>query len=271
MIAKSPNGPGWISVGEYDGTTGGMGTVGLFTSNSFFDSTTAWFVLESPDGKMQLMIFNTVSGNNYTGARLSYGKFTGTGASPTFDSSKTVEFSAGLDMVTSSINITVHMAANDEPPYDFYLTNYNRTSSVFGLFLSLIQVDSGYDSNDKYNYVLAKGQTPTYSNIGYYSTSLSAYGCLSFSSNGTVVSVPPVAYYSFGSIIFPSGGTLYDSKFYSVPLTFCSPTCYKGTSNKYFWNPSTTITECTTVYNKTLLRVNDLLVPWDGSSDPVIT
>lgn len=266
FMTNKTTGPGWISVGEYNGTTGGMGTTGLFTSASSLSAVTSWFVLECPDNKKQILL-QRVAGTNNLIVGITYGKFSGT-TLPAYDSSKTFIFDSTSEMTTTSYNYTLHIVANDSAPYDFWMCNYNRSTSAWMTFLALAQIDSAYDISDGYNYVLISSPTPALTDLSYHGT---YRGACSFSNIGDPISVPPNSLCNSTVAIFPNNNTFVNQTIYKVPILFCGKTNYKGISNNYFWSPASTITDCTTVCNKTYIKVLSLLCPWDGQTDPVKT
>jgi hypothetical protein len=283
MTAVSPAGPGWVSIGESNGTTGGMGTTGIITSATSLISTTAWFVLRSPDSKIQILFARGIV-NSFAGFYLTYQQFSG-GSSTTFPSyniNSTLDFSNEASHInTGSSKYSIHLMADDAYPYGFYAVNLNISSApIVNGSIHYIPMDDFHPS-DGYNYCFVRGSwgNPiTVTNISNNSNGV--YGSKSFNKNGLTrnsigsytYATPICTYYGAtgGGIIYPNNGMVSSSNIYLMPLLFCNYAYYKGLSYKYYWNSNSVITQGTTVVNRSGIRFGDLICPWDGITDPVL-
>jgi hypothetical protein len=274
MTAVSPTGPGWVSIGESNGTTGGMGTTGIITSAASLTAANAWFVLRSPDSKIQILFGKGSATTYYAQSFLTYDQFTGGSGSaiPTYNSSKTIQFLNGYKIYSATANYVHHMVADDAYPYNFYAAavNISGAPSCSG-FASFFNLD-GYSSNDGYPYAyMWTTQTgPITSSVDAGSTT---YGTKSIHPNGSnwIYSFP-CRLYADTSLIIPNAGppgTIDGSQLIAFPTIFLSTDLYKGVNYSWLkWCSNGTLAQHDTVQNKQWIRLGDFLFKWDGATVP---
>lgn len=168
MTAASPTGPGWVSVGESDGTSGGMGVTGLITAPASLLDSDAWFVLESPDGNHQILWERDVGGSTATTeAYFYYNKdadYTGGSSSalPTSDSSQEV-YGASSNFFSAGY---YQFAADDAAPYGWYLFGYGGTTQLgCALFLPITDISAAAVTHPWVLFVASSGFTANNFNI----------------------------------------------------------------------------------------------------------
>lgn len=274
MTKASPNGPGWVSVGEGNGTSGGMGTTGLFTSETSLASTSSWYVLRSPDSKMYVLCSRNSSYAYYANFALTTELPTGGSATanPTFTTSKTLIFGATNFVNSTAYRYNISMMADDAYPYGFYMFVMNvnlistgtAPSSYDGLWL--IPMD-GYDASDGYPYVFARTSGL---NAGISAITDTTYGTKSFNFDGSIKAVtPPLTLYNYTTMVgIRSTGPMYNQVF-AIPLMFANTLYYKGITYKYGWVP-TKMQAGRTLNNKQQIVVGDIVIPWDGYTTPIL-
>jgi hypothetical protein len=112
---------GWQSIGESNGTVGGMGMTGLYSSYDDLNDANAWYVLRSPDFQRQILLSN--EGLSAIGFR--YSRSAGyTGGGPTTKPSATDEFvlQSSTDPAGSA-SYTWYVAMDTSYPYGWYAIN----------------------------------------------------------------------------------------------------------------------------------------------------
>lgn len=282
MTKTSPNGPGWISIGESNGSSGGMGTIGLITSASSFSSTYSWYVLRSPDSKYQLLMNKGASSAYYGGMYLTNYVFSGGSSSalPTFNSNNTLQFPYSVRLNNgNSAKYTFNFIADDSLPYGFYAFAYNLSSNICTDLFGMIPMD-GYNILDgypiafissSYNYQPIKSNFS--SDASSRSTSTVSYGSLGFGITGSTVAWCQLANYMVNStVLMPGNGpNINTNSILSLPTYFASQTLYKGISTNWVRTPANFIlNQGDTIDNKKWIRMGDWLFRWDGYTSPRI-
>ena len=284
MTAVSPTGPGWVSIGESNGTTGGMGTTGIITSESSLTSGTSWFVLRSPDSKIQILFARSSTSSTYAAFYLTYQQFSGGSSTtfPTYNASSTLIFAAAQRIVSTIYNRTLNLMADDAYPYLFYATSTIVTTNVpnngygpyseFGIFY--IPLD-GYEINDGYPYVFMVGGG---GNAGltssYIGTNIdTSYGAKAFNYNGTSKNIcPPLLQRTYNTTPLPQAmpkvGDGY--QIYGVPMIFSGAQLYKGVTYKFGWAATSPLFSGRTFDNKKWICFSDIICPWDGVTTPLL-
>lgn len=275
MTSSSPTGPGWVSIGESNGSSGGMGTTGLITSVSALAQTNSWYVLRSPDSKYQLLISRETN-TSYQGAfAFTNSVFTGGSGSaiPSYNASKTCKFAYATRLNSSASKYTFNFIADDSPPYGFYAFSMyiGGTPKVHGS-LGMLPMD-GYDSRDGYPCIFFTTDTSG-PKRNYLDVSNTSYGTYGFYPNtGLINSVFPCSYYMYTTLLMPNAGpggtSATTSQVLTLPTTFASSYMYKGMSSSWMRTPSNSIlAEGDTVSNKQYIRLGDWLFLWDGATVP---
>ena len=272
MTTASPSGPGWTSVGESNGTSGGMGTTGLFSSASDLTSSDAWFVLESPDTNRQILFERKVGDSASDGEmKLHYDRL----AAYTGGSSTTLPTSSSSQAVyTSTTWISTsggyyQFGADDASPYGWWFFGYDTTTERgCGAF---VPIDYG-PSGDVDPYLLFGNYT------GFALTFMNGegYGELDrtfkgWDPTGTYWGTASATfYYTANNISFPNGASLLSSVI-GVPILFTGGSnsdrgLFKGLSNFIRWKGSGTAKD--TVSSYSYVVSSDVVLDWDGSTTP---
>lgn len=277
MTTASPTGPGWVSIGEGNGTSGGMGTTGLFTSATSFASQYSWFVLRSPDSKIQVLFARSTTQVYYMQYYLttSATPFTAGSATvlPTYTTASTLIFGAINSMPSTAYYCAIHCMADNSPPYGFYavVTVVNnaaansRPYSYDGIFF--IPLD-GYETADGYPFIFTRSNGIS-NNIDVLTDV--TYGSKAFNYNGTAKGViQPTRLYNYTTSVGLRGsGAAYNGVF-GIPLMFCSSTIYKGITYKYGWAATKQLSQCNTFNNRNYFVFGDIVIPWDGATAPIM-
>lgn len=132
---------GWQSIGESNGTVGGMGITGLYSSYNDLNNANAWYVLRSPDFQRQILLSN--EGLSAIGYR--YSRSAGyTGGGPTTKPSATDEFvlQSSTDPAGSSSYVW-YIAMDTSYPYGWYAIN-----SASSKMMSMIPIQVLQDSDE---------------------------------------------------------------------------------------------------------------------------
>lgn len=257
MIATSPSGPGWVSVGEGNGTVGGMGTTGLFSGPGDFTST-SWFVLERPDGGSQLLFYRN-SDTNAMFWRYSKGALYTGGDGSTIPTATDNFYVGGQSGGGGGSYFS--LIADDEPPYEWYAFSYSGSTNI--LNIAYIALNT-YNPDDTDPYVLYSKQNTAFATSYYGAT------CRCWDPTGTTA----------GDVIFPDitagaegwpanppydvngNPILFDGMYYTLasdPYTF-----WKGTSSFVRWADAN-LPEKTRVLGGKFVKVGYIYLPWDNT------
>ena len=272
MTTASPSGPGWSSVGESNGTSGGMGTTGLFSSSSDLTSSNAWFVLESPDTNRQILFERKVGGSAATGEmRLHYDRL----AAYTGGSSTTLPTSSSSQAVYTSTTWIYggsgyyQFGADDASPYGWWFFGYISANDYgCGAF---IPINNGV-SGDVDPYVLFGSNTGFLSStLDVESTSETTSSVKAWDPTGTTWSSAPANTYVKGSDYFPGGCNLYAAAI-GVPILFSARTIttngtFKGMSYFMRWGNQGSSKDI--IDSGSYVISEHVFLDWDGATTPL--
>lgn len=273
MTSASPNGPGWTSVGESDGVTGGIGTTGIITSASDLVLADAWFVLESPDNARQILFERDVGGSTTSDEA---GFYYNRSADYTGGSSSTLPTSTAGNSRTvwkgSSVLDTgvYHFIADDTTPYFWAFFGFNG-STPEGAF-AFVPVTTPYPG-DVDPYVLIA------CNSGFVGTALSAVPTIDTSPGCRAWNNDASAWGGCGFSYFYASGAVYSgtapfgpgSKVVAMPSLFAtravdSPAFVKGYQDYLRWKTSDVPAKMT-LESQQYVVASDILLVWDGITD----
>jgi hypothetical protein len=267
MTAASPSGPGWVSVGEGNGSVGGMGTTGLFSSPGDF-ANNSWFVLERPDGGSQIMFYRNTD-SNAVFYRYSKGAlYTGGDGSTT----PTAIDDVYTDGDANGANATLfNLVADDEPPYGWFWFTYNGSMTNI-LNAGYIPLNT-YVPGDTDPYVLyLRAFTAFY--VLSIDVIMTGDGCRCWDPTGTVFTDVFFPTISAGiNTVWPSnppndvnGNPILFDGMYTT--TAASPqTFWKGTSSFVRWANSTQ-SEATRILGGKFIQVGNIYLPWNNTPIP---
>jgi hypothetical protein len=221
MKLASPVGPGWTVVSSSNGTTYGVGD--NFTSPSV--TGIIWFVLQSPTGNKQIMIY--ANANSYYKIKYSYSAgFTGgTATVPPTATDEGIILSNKTDTTgnnywfTNNKGIIMQIGADDSNNYSFFMVFYNQD----------------------------------------YKSGISSKGCLYMDELDTSIyndlsEIDPVVFYVG---IYNDNSCLYNSINNSSIVyneSRCSSWCFKGSTKESF-------TTTSGLYHKNSVYGGDVIVP----------
>jgi hypothetical protein len=287
---------GWTQQDSSDGTTraaaqvtsGASGAGGL-ANNS------AWVRLQDPAGTREFTIQRSTASNLQWRVKYSQSaKFTGGSPSATQTPSATDEtliVGGGSDAVPSFVQWFTtdntyrgQYCANNASPYGSYHVAYTPAGTVNGVFVMdpLIGTDSA--DTDLYAFIRLYQTTAAYTNLySELATAGTTTGILGFLSSSYVAVAAAVVYnQQVGHVYFPDSGAggvgtnPFSTKDEGFPLIYCrrstltAPTGWKGISTMVRWNGKVrTLGDRFTVSTANdWWSVNDIRLPWDGSSTP---
>lgn len=252
---------GWKSVGESNGTIGGMGVTGIITSAASLSSGTSWFVIRSPDYQRQLLFFRSALGNGYMG--ISYSRSTGYvgGSSSTLPTASddmsilaATFWSSNFDSYPGLTGF--FLAMDDEYPYGLYFVDRVRYKIFFMAPLQIIQ-DSDQDP-----YIFGLLTADPTSVKCWHPDNLTQV---------TIVSPTWGGFFPYtGSTAYQGGSLDSQGQVIALPSLWLSPksslNIFKGFSTWIRWhgeNSSAMGNEI--VFNSaTSIKIGSAVFPWDG-------
>lgn len=268
LTTASPSGAGWTSVGEGNGSSGGMGTTGIITSASSLAGNNRWFVLQAPGSpQRQILMYRPSFGS--CGFRFTdhASGFTGGGASTL----PTATYALWPGDVSSIQNSVMHLVADDAYPHGVWWLSMNPTSGLnVNNFMSLIPVT--VQTGDTSPYVM-------YSNAGTTSLEYQYIGTRTGNGRGILPGANGATYvcghsYGAGSTIYypRNGATAVGSKPYALPIFWGSARSQnaataKGFSSMMRWNSCNLPTKTRLGASGEYIVVSDVILPWPAGVD----
>ena len=255
MTTASPNGPGWVSVGEGNGVDqGGMGVTGIISTTPPQNS---WFVLQSPDGLRQIcfkLTFVYQFGFYYN----PIADWEGGDATTIPTTSLTDTGLCGL--YTFSQDSYLNILADDEYPYNFYCIHVQLGSVANVLVMSALQTFS----SDPDPYVIL------YTNNGFSSIVTKCWNQDHFPD---IFALKWEISNGGGTTIFPNNApTTPDGEIIVLPIFYGSINnetagIFKGVGD--FANWASGGGELNFLDDKSKILINGIALPWDGNTVPL--
>ena len=273
MTSASPTGPGWTSVGESDGTSGGMGVTGLITAYTDLTDSDAWFVLQSPevDGYRQILMHRNVGDAASAGeGHFLYNKdgdYEGGSSSSLPTATNSQEVYTNAYWIT---NGTYQYCADDEAPYGWYFFGYTTTTNEGCAAMIPVEAQSGDDDP----YVLFAADT------GFSYVDMNTVSSLSTNPNpkcwtpdgNNWSGVAGTLYTFFTTITITVGPWGNQASTFSLPIPFMTRSAdtyifYKGMSTFVSWK-STNLSDRIVLDSKSKVITEDVFLDWDGMTNP---
>lgn len=270
LTSASPLGPGWVSVGEADGTSGGMGVTGLITSASSLTSGYAWFVVERPDGGSQFLLQKDSGSAAPFYTKYSKGALY-TGGDATTAPTATDEMELGTSH--TCYGNYFNGVADDEAPYGFAIWKHDTSTIDVYNGLVYIPMDT-YETIDEDRYICCTGVPGTYNIFEDLNAASGSFmrGCFGWDPQGIENGeIGMLSVYQSSGLSWPNNPpadvngnpVLIDSIFCNPIMT--SPACWKGTSNFIRW-ADTSIANGTRAFSGAYIKINQVWIPWNNTA-----
>lgn len=269
MTASSPTGPGWVSVGESNGTVGGMGTTGIILSSSDLTSANAWYVIERPDGGAQFLFFRSSTGVSYIGQQYSKGAlFTGGSSTTLPTATDAISWAAGGIAVTGYFDAV----ADDAAPYSF--VHWGHVASTIaitkgGAYIGL----NTWEPMDSDPYVNHFSNSYTFFAYSTFIGVAQLPNCFAWDPSGKVIGdVPLLGIGKLTTATYPNsppedvnGNPVLIDSVFSQGTEQSSPTFYKGTSKFIRW-ADTSLANGTRRFGGAFIKIQDFWIPWNDTA-----